>query len=105
MPRQLVLLTLILALELACKSGGSGPTTPIEPTYQLLHLQPCLVEQPVDPGSILRRTPKCEVVDDELDCPPLTDQQVNALWAYVEAIEDTAWRAWRCAERQRAEQR
>lgn len=102
MQRQLALPTLIVALACACRSAGSGPTRPVE-TYRLVHPAPCMTVQPIDPGPILRHAPMCEAsADGEVFCPPLSDETIAALWTYVEALEDVAWSAWRCAERQRA---
>jgi hypothetical protein len=98
--QKLVFVTLTLALASACRSAGPPPSPgPI----RLVHAPPCLTVQPVDPGPILRHAPMCEVdADGEAFCPTLSDEQLFALWEYTLSLEDTAWRAFRCAERQRA---
>lgn len=93
---------LALALASACRGGGSGPTQPVEPAYRLVAPPPCLTAPPADPGAILRAIPECEA-DDEGGCPDLTDQQDAALWAYLDALERYAERAWRrCGDRPRS---
>lgn len=91
------LLIPILALAVACKSGGSGPTEPIEPTYRLVMPPPCQTQPPVDPGPVLRGIPSCG--DGADGSCPLSPGQSDALWTYLEALEDYAWSSWRCEER------
>lgn len=91
---RLVSMALALAAASACKGAGTGPTTPIEPTYRLVDRPPCLTAPPADPGPVLRAIPECEA-DDEGGCPDLTDQQDAALWSYLDALERYAERAWR----------
>lgn len=86
--------TLILTLVVACRQGGSGPTTPVEPTLRLIPSVPCLTQPPADPGPVLRGIPECEA-DDEGGCPALTSEQDAALWVRVEVLEAYADHAWR----------
>lgn len=87
---RLMWMPLTAALVVACKSGGL-PAGPVAPTYRLIRPPPCLTAPPVNPGPVLGAAPLCAVDA----CPPLTPAQDAALWAYIDAIEGYAWRAWR----------
>lgn len=98
MHRQSAWLVLMAALVVACRTGGSGPTEPIEPTYRLVMPPPCQTQPPVDPGPVLRGIPSCgDGV--EASCPPLTPGQNDALWQYIEELEAWAWSSYRCEAR------
>jgi hypothetical protein len=93
------LLIPIVMLVVACRGGGSGPTTPQEPTIRLLRETPCLTQPPADPGPVLLGIPSCEDGVEGL-CPPLTPGQADALWTRVEVLEDYSEHAWRqCGDR------
>lgn len=91
------LLILTMALAASCKSAGSGPTDPVAPTYRLVDPPPCLTAPPAAPGPVLLGAPQCE---DGVEgrCPALTDEQIRALWAFANARDKYAWRAWSCEE-------
>lgn len=97
MQRPSALLIPILALVVACRGGGSGPTQPVEPTIRMVSPPPCQSQPPVDPGPVLRAIPACE---DGVDgtCPPLSPGQFDAIWLYIEALEDWAHASWRCEQ-------
>jgi hypothetical protein len=98
MQRLNVSLILALALASACRGGGSGPTTPVEPTYRLVMPGPCQTQPPVEPGPVLLEIPSCgEGVEGV--CPPLTPGQIDAVWQYIEELETYAWSSYRCEAR------
>jgi len=98
MQRPSAWLVLMAALVVACRAGGSGPTTPIEPTYQLVMPPPCQTQPPVEPGPVLLGIPSCED-GVEGGCPPLTAGQDDAVWQYIEELERYAWSTYRCEAR------
>jgi|SRR5688572_20998950 len=94
MKRPSALLIPIAMLVVACRSGGSGPTQPVEPTLKLLRETPCLTQPPADPGPVLLEIPSCED-GVEGSCPPLTPGQNDAIWTRIEVLEDYSEHAWR----------
>lgn len=93
---KIALIAATLVLSVACRSGGDvpPPSAPVPPAVRLVPQLPCLMARPVLAGAAAMGIRLCEAVGEGL-CEPLTGEQNAALFAYIEAIEDYAWRAWR----------
>ncbi len=77
-----------LALVTGCSGGGiKPPSEPAPPVVRLVESPPCVTQLPPSPGPILLGIPSGET--------ELTDEQEDALWALVEALEGYGWRAYR----------
>ena len=85
---RIALIAATLALVSACSTGGTKPPNePALPVVRLIDPPPCVTQLPPGPGPILLGIPSGET--------DLTDEQEDALWALVEALEGYGWRAYR----------
>ena len=88
MPTKLRSLTiLILALAAGCWRGGVSPAPPAPlPPAVVVTRGPCLTAPPPRPPPSLATIP---------DAGAMTPEQIDALWAYLDALERRVARDWR----------
>ena len=88
MPTKLRSLTiLILALAAGCWRGGVSPAPPAPlPPAVVVTRGPCLTAPPPRPPPSLATIP---------DAGDMTPEQLDALWAYLDALERRVARDWR----------